>query len=316
MFGEALASFAKPAIFVAIATGAATSIMKPPESSKYGSLLTTEAWSGLPLRVGAFLGSGCLEGLVAREDTVLLWSGGSSEVTIRARLAGRRAAGRPTLEFTRRGGMVDFIPRGTTLDDVRWRGETHGCISVSLERVRVEQMLGGHVAAFDAERGLRTNVTDGHIVDLVRRLESQAVQNEPWGALYVEGLSLTLASYVYGRHAAAPPPHASAQLPPSELEKLVVYVESHLGDGVALSDLARLVGYSPAHLARAFKTSFGVSPYQYVLRRRVERAKALLRDRSRSIAEVALACGFATQSHFTAAFKARTGDTPGAFRRG
>jgi AraC family transcriptional regulator len=289
--------------------------MQPPESSKYGTTLTTETWTGLPLRVAAYQGQGRTEGLVAPEDTVLLWSGGLTEVTIRARPEGGPTR-RSSIEFTRRGGMVDFIPKGTSLEEIRWNGEAHGCISVCLDRARVERMLGGHVPAFDPERGLRFNVTDAHVVDLVRRLESQAVQKEPWGALYVEGLSLTLASYVYGRYATAEPERASTQLPPAEIEKLVVYVETHLGDDVALSDLAGLVGYSPGHLARAFKKAFGVSPYQYVLGRRVERAKALLRDRNRSIAEVARACGFATQSHFSAAFKARTGDTPGAFRRG
>jgi AraC family transcriptional regulator len=99
-------------------------------------------------------------------------------------------------------------------------------------------------------------------------------------------------------------------------ERLVAFVEEHLGGNIGLTDLAHQVGYSPDHLARMFKKSFGVPLYQYVLRRRVERAKGLLRDRSHSIAEVALACGFATQSHFTAAFKARMGVTPGAYRRG
>jgi AraC family transcriptional regulator len=65
-----------------------------------------------------------------------------------------------------------------------------------------------------------------------------------------------------------------------------------------------------------FKRCFGQPPYQYVLARRVERAKAMLRDQSRPIANIAAACGFATQAHLNSAFKQRTGVTPGVYRRG
>jgi AraC family transcriptional regulator len=286
----------------------------PEIPSKYGAALTAESWNGLPLRVGAYAGNGRTEGLVAEEDTILLWSGGLSEVTIQARASAGQTKGRVTLHFERRGGMVDFLPRGTALDEISWRGKAHGCLSVSLERSRLEPLFGGTVPSFVPERDLRINVVDGHIVDLVRRLESQAVQGEAWSTLYVQGLSLTLASYVYGRHASGAPTRAAPRLPLSATEMLVAYVEDHLGEDVSLTAIARRVGFTADHLARAFKRSFGVSIHQYVLHRRVERAKALLRDRSHSIAEVALACGFATQSHFTSVFKSRTGLTPRAYR--
>ena len=256
------------------------------------------------------------EALVTQEDTLLLWSGGVSEVTLRARKAGQGPSGRTDLQFARRGGMIDFVPRGTVLDEILWQGESCGYVSVALERTRVERLLGGALPAFDAERDFRINVSDAHLVDLGAASRSQAVQNEPWGSLYVEGLSLTLAAYVYGRYGAARSAESESRLPPTVTETLVAFIEDHLDDNIGLSELAHQVGYSPDHLARMFKKSFGLPLYQYVLRRRVERAKVLLRDRSHSIAEVASVCGFATQSHFTVAFKARTGVTPGAFRRG
>jgi AraC family transcriptional regulator len=83
-----------------------------------------------------------------------------------------------------------------------------------------------------------------------------------------------------------------------------------------VSGLAAVMGYSPDHFARLFKRDFGITPYQYVLNRRVERAKSLLRARGLSIAEVAMTCGFSTQAHLSSAFKARVGTTPGAYRRG
>jgi len=95
----------------------------------------------------------------------------------------------------------------------------------------------------------------------------------------------------------------------------VAYVEDHLGPEIGVSDLASVMGYSPDHFAKLFKRAFGVSPYQYVLERRVERAKSLLRVHAQSLSEVALACGFATLAHLNAAFKLRVGVTPGAYRR-
>jgi AraC family transcriptional regulator len=67
--------------------------------------------------------------------------------------------------------------------------------------------------------------------------------------------------------------------------------------------------------ARRFRATTGHPPYRYVLRRRVERAAALLRATDTSISEVALATGFSSQSHFTSAFKQPIGTTPSAYRR-
>jgi AraC family transcriptional regulator len=139
----------------------------------------------------------------------------------------------------------------------------------------------------------------------------------PLGSLYVEALALTLATYVYGKYSLRPvPASGSLSLSAAQSAELTAYVEDHLSDNLSLCELSHLVGYSPDHFARLFKRSFGVSPYQYVLARRVERAKLLLRGRACSIAEVAMLCGFASQAHLHSAFKARTGATPGTFRRG
>jgi AraC-like DNA-binding protein len=108
--------------------------------------------------------------------------------------------------------------------------------------------------------------------------------------------------------------NAHARLSAAYVEKVAAFIEERLSRDITVSDLARLVGYSRDHLAKLFKSSFGVSLHQYVLWRRVERARGLLLDRDRPIAEVARACGFASQSHFTTVFKAKVGATPRAYR--
>jgi AraC family transcriptional regulator len=293
-------------------------------ASKYGVALTAEPWRGWPLRVGQFSPDGKLEGLVAASDALLVWSGGTTDVTLHARAPGGTVRHR----FVRQGGMIDLLPRGIVLEDVSWQGQASTCLSVNFDGAALERLLGVK-ATFEPEAP-RLAVGDPHVVDLAQRLEAQATAGQPWGALYVEGLSLTLASYLYGRYGireagireagirgaglrGASSEHA---LPSVSSQRLLAFIEEHLGSDIGIATLAALAGYSPDHFARLFKQSFGLSPYQFILQRRVERAKALLRDRSHSIAEVAMMCGFASQAHFHTTFKARTGVTPGVYRKG
>ncbi|HTV20864.1 MAG TPA: AraC family transcriptional regulator [Polyangiaceae bacterium] len=281
-----------------------------PSASKYGVPLTAEPWRGWPLRVGQFPTEGKLEGLEAASDTLLVWSGGTTEVTLHA----RRKGGTERHRFVRQGGMIDLLPRGILLEDVSWRGQESACTSVNFDAGVTERLLG--VAATFEPEAPRLALTDAHVVDLVQRLQTQALAVQPWGALYTEGLSLTLASYLYARYGISGARREREDSPSAlPAQRLVAFIEEHLGSDIGIATLAALAGYSPDHFARLFKQGFGLSPYQYILQRRIERAKSLLRDRTHSIAKVAMLCGFASQAHFHTTFKARTGVTPGVYRR-
>ncbi len=93
------------------------------------------------------------------------------------------------------------------------------------------------------------------------------------------------------------------------------HIERNLHRDVAIAELAGLAGLSATHFARAFRKSLGEPPYRYFRRRRIERAKTLLAETDQGIAEVALECGYAAQSHFSSAFKLLTMKTPAAWRR-
>jgi AraC-like DNA-binding protein len=92
-------------------------------------------------------------------------------------------------------------------------------------------------------------------------------------------------------------------------------LESDLSGEFPLSRLALECGLSVRHFTRAFRQSFGTPPHRYLLKRRIERARDLLRNPRLSLLEVALACGFSDQSHFTRLFRASTDMSPGAWRR-
>lgn len=92
-------------------------------------------------------------------------------------------------------------------------------------------------------------------------------------------------------------------------------IDANLCGEIPLSWLAQECGLSTGHFSRAFRRSTGVAPHRWLLKRRVEVARDMLRTSGRPLTEVALACGFADQSHFTRVFRDQTGASPGMWRR-
>jgi AraC family transcriptional regulator len=100
-----------------------------------------------------------------------------------------------------------------------------------------------------------------------------------------------------------------------KLRAALDYIEEHLDSALTLDHIAAVAHLSPYHFARMFKTSTGLPPHQYVIARRVERAKQLLRERKDlSLAQVAARSGFWDQGHFTRHFRRLAGITPKRFR--
>jgi transcriptional regulator of acetoin/glycerol metabolism len=111
-----------------------------------------------------------------------------------------------------------------------------------------------------------------------------------------------------------PPPQMRGGLSPSAARRVREHVEAHLSETIDLAGLAAIAGLSVYHFARAFKQSTGVTPHHYLVERRLERAKKMLSRSEGSLAEIALATGFADQSHLTRHFRQVLGVTPNQFR--
>jgi len=134
---------------------------------------------------------------------------------------------------------------------------------------------------------------------------------------YAETLGLLLLWEI--RHAADP---KYSQLNPVrggltvlQLSRIKEFVDVHISKEIGISELASLVGLSQFHFIRAFKSSVGLSPYQYVLSERISVAKELLLKRDLSIPDVARAVGFSDASQLNRAFLKLTGITPTVYRR-
>jgi AraC-like DNA-binding protein len=106
----------------------------------------------------------------------------------------------------------------------------------------------------------------------------------------------------------------SSGLSRERLKRVQDYIEAYLDDRLTLTDLAGVACLSPYHFSRSFKQAVGVGPQRYVMQRRLERAKALMRRTNQPLAEIAQRAGFADQSHLTSIFRRETGVTPGRYR--
>ena len=100
-----------------------------------------------------------------------------------------------------------------------------------------------------------------------------------------------------------------------QARRTLAHIEANLASKMDIDDLANGVALSRSHFSRAFKRSLGFTPMEYVVVRRVERAKAMISGTREPLAEVALACGFADQAHLSRRFRDIVGSSPGRWRR-
>ncbi len=141
--------------------------------------------------------------------------------------------------------------------------------------------------------------------------------NLPATSLEMEGRALLLVDWLQRLHQ-LPNLGAAPQLgglSPRHLRRARDFILDHLAEDICLDELAELTGLTPKHFARAFKQSTGLPPHQYLIMQRIEAAKRCLPNARANLADIALLCGFADQSHFTATFRKVVGVPPGVWRR-
>lgn len=100
-----------------------------------------------------------------------------------------------------------------------------------------------------------------------------------------------------------------------KLKQAIEYIQAHLAEDLSLNDIANQLGMSQYYFCHLFKRSTGMSPHQYLIQQRIERAKQLLKQSERTVTAIALECGFANQSHFARCFRQYTGMNPNQFRK-
>lgn len=156
---------------------------------------------------------------------------------------------------------------------------------------------------------------DTLVAQLAKRLWSCVANDDVPSRLLADELTRALVTALFARAGyQAPQRRRRERLPARTVKRLRDYVESRLAEDIDVADLAAVAGLSAAHFARAFEATVGVTPFRYLMTRRLVRARDLLEQTSRTALDICLDVGFKSPSHFTSRFRDYFGVTPRAFR--
>jgi AraC family transcriptional regulator len=180
-----------------------------------------------------------------------------------------------------------------------------------ITKVASEAQLSGSFEI--AERYTRRDPVINSIgMALLGELETEGLS----GRLYAESLGNVLAVHLL-RYYSVPstrPVTFTGGLSAAKLRQVTEFICENYDHDIKLAELAQVAGMSSFHFTREFKRSTGTTPHQYLIKFRIERAKALLAKRDLPLIEVSLRSGFSHQSHFTRLFRRVTGTTPHSYR--
>lgn len=186
----------------------------------------------------------------------------------------------------------------------------------SIYESAVNEMYGCNAAA--AEIVPRFAILDPLLEQLAITITAALRDGTVEDGLYIDSLAQMIAVHIARQHSSR---SRSVRLPATKvisgwkMRRLIEFVEENLDRNLSLEAMAGEVEISPLYLPRVFKTAVGQSPHQYVLGRRIERAKELLRNTDTAIVDVALSTGFSSQSHLSNWFLRVVGVSPAMYRR-
>jgi AraC family transcriptional regulator len=214
-------------------------------------------------------------------------------------------------------GDIDLVPAG--LPGVWEDDRSASVLVVSVSSALLQSAAAG--LGLDAERiELRPQfqLRDPQLQHIGWALEAELRAELPGESLYGESLAMALAARLVQRYRARSDDAARAPeggLSPRQRRRVAEYIEEHIGERLSLAELAAVAGLGASHFKTLFKRSMGSPVHQYVVRRRVERARRLLEESASPPAEVALRAGFTDQSHMARWMRRLLGVTPTAVLR-
>jgi AraC family transcriptional regulator len=196
----------------------------------------------------------------------------------------------------------------TSFDNVRFY-----ISQASLDELAYDQGVRRINGLASPQLGSRDRVMYG----LANALLDHVERSNEHSALFIDHMALAFHAHVvrtYGK-ATIPDEVAPGGLSPWQLRRVLDFISAHLDGDPTIAELARECALSSGYFTRAFRRTTGVSPHQWLIRRRVERARQLLLGNGLGLADIALVCGFVDQSHLTRVFTKLEGLSPGRWRQ-
>lgn len=224
-----------------------------------------------------------------------------------------RADGKSGTETMRASSLM--LHGQGTWDSMAFAGESSRIV-VSLDPASITKMMRGEGERPPFQLPSRWHFQDRQLERLLRNLEVEVGSGFHTGRIYGELLGLSLSEYLMQHYSDTRllQPSCKGGLPKRRLDRVLEYIAANLSQSLSLTEIAAIAGMSAYHFARLFKTSTGLSPHQYVLAQRIERAKHLLLGGQSSVIDVALESGFNDQSYFSKMFRKATGVPPMRYR--
>ena len=218
--------------------------------------------------------------------------------------------GRGSIEWgSRRSAMekFDYATGDLALCD-RHVGEWVGLMATPHLQLGISDaplMAASDGAYGEVELRAKRKFADARLGALVSAAHAEMVTGFPSGRLFLDSIEQAMAVTLVNGHAVRhrPVQMYKGGLGSARLRRIKELVHAKIEDDLSLDEMAQSVGLSTAHFARMFRKSTGETPHQFVLRQRIERAKAMLRAPNARVLDVAVACGFKTQQHFAQVFR-------------
>jgi len=242
------------------------------------------------------------------------------DIEISVHLQGRghvaRSAGGPWERKAVDRGHVVIAPANQA-DRWRWDASLEA-VNIYLSASRLHRLAESlDLDPMQAEIRDRFIVRDPFIEQIGRSLLGELQARGIASELFGDALAETLALHLLRHHSSAAPqlPVMKGGLAGHQLRRVTEFVAANLGEDFGLDELSQVAGLSRYHFSRMFKRATGMTPLQYVGERRLDQARSLLAGGRLSIAQISVALGYSSQSHFTAHFRRSIGVTPGTYRR-
>jgi AraC family transcriptional regulator len=266
--------------------------------------LPVNAWSGLPFEIHPHI----RKGEVARRynpHPLLL-------VHQRAHGRSRIRSGQTVFDLDLAPGQIDVFSSGFHMDHGWWDCTPGEVLAVELDPEHVRSFWSD-AAGVDPQT--RLGVRDPVLEQLIACVRAEVESGCRSGRLFAESLSMSLLARVAACYTQRLRPlRAASRLASQQVSLMVEFIDANLASDLGIGALAGQLSMSVSTFGRRFKATLDMTPHNFVLSRRIRRAEALL-ESDVSLSEIALAVGFASQSHFTEAFRRRTGRTPLQARR-
>ncbi|HEX4310422.1 MAG TPA: AraC family transcriptional regulator [Acidobacteriaceae bacterium] len=218
-------------------------------------------------------------------------------------------------------GDIDIVPAGTASYWQLYKQDCALVVRLSSDLL-TDAATGLGIPVSDAVLLNRFQVRDPKLEHLAWALKAEMDDGFASGSLYTESIGTAMACQLLRAHslrasdaADSRPTVVTRAMPGFRLRRVLAYIEDNLNSSLSLSTIAAVSGLSVSHSQRAFRNATGCSLHQYVIRRRVERARSLLSQTRLPLSEVAQSVGFAHQSHLAVHMRRLFGASPAALRQ-